>query len=112
VAARLLTQLRKSDTVARLGGDEFAIILPDMYEDEGLAGVAQKVIDVIAQPFVLKERQECRITTSIGISIYPKDALDTDNLLLRADIAMYEAKRRGKNQFCFFTSATNWVENR
>jgi diguanylate cyclase (GGDEF)-like protein/PAS domain S-box-containing protein len=101
VAARLAAQLRESDTVARLGGDEFSIILPDMFETDGLIQVATKVIDAIAAPFMLGG-QATHITTSIGISIYPKDGLDADNLLQRADLAMYEAKRRGKNQFCFF----------
>jgi diguanylate cyclase (GGDEF)-like protein/PAS domain S-box-containing protein len=103
VAARLSTQLRKSDTVARLGGDEFAIILPDLFETVGLDGVAQKIIESIAKPFTLGGTQRTHITTSVGISLYPADGGTSDDLLRRADVAMYEAKRRGKNQLCFYT---------
>ncbi|MCK9530048.1 MAG: diguanylate cyclase [Gammaproteobacteria bacterium] len=103
VAQRLTAQLRQSDTVARLGGDEFAIILPDLGESSDVSAVARKVIDELARPFTFAGEQEVRITTSIGISLYPQHGLDSDNLLHRADTAMYVAKQRGKNQLCFYS---------
>lgn len=103
VAQRLTAQLRQSDTVARLGGDEFAIILPDLGESSDISVVARKVIDELARPFTFAGEQEARITTSIGISLYPQHGLDADNLLHRADTAMYVAKQRGKNQYCFYS---------
>jgi diguanylate cyclase (GGDEF)-like protein/PAS domain S-box-containing protein len=103
VALRLTEELRKTDTVARLGGDEFAIVLPDLGDPDDIAAVAVKVIEEIAKPFFFAGDNEARITTSIGISIYPQDGLDADNLIDRADTAMYAAKERGKNQFCFYS---------
>lgn len=103
VAQRLVTQLRASDTVARFGGDEFAIILPDMEDCHGIATVADKVIRAIAQPFTFPDGRSVSISTSIGVSLYPQDGLDFDNLIHRADIAMYTAKEQGKNRVCFYT---------
>ena len=102
VATRLRSCVRESDAVARLGGDEFVVLLPDLSEPKYAAAVAQKILAVIARPFVLIGH-EFRITTSIGISTYPEDGLDEQTLTKNADIAMYQAKAEGKNNFQFYS---------
>jgi diguanylate cyclase (GGDEF)-like protein len=101
VAARLKGCLRESDTVARLGGDEFVAMLPEL-DEKYAATVAQKILAAVARPFVL-HGQELRVTASIGISIYPEDGLDEPTLKKNADIAMYQAKEEGKNNFQFYS---------
>jgi diguanylate cyclase (GGDEF)-like protein len=106
VAARLKGCTRASDTVARLGGDEFVVLLPDL-EDEKYAGVvAQKILAAAARPFRLMG-QDFRVTASIGISTYPQDGLDEQTLTKNADIAMYQAKAEGKNNFQFYSEKLN-----
>ncbi len=106
VAVRLKTCLRENDTVSRLGGDEFVVMLPELDEDKYAATVAQKILSVTARPFVLSG-QECRVTASIGISIYPEDGMDEQTLTKNADIAMYKAKEEGKNNFQFYSEELN-----
>jgi diguanylate cyclase (GGDEF)-like protein len=106
VATRLKACLRDSDTVARLGGDEFVVLLPELGEEKYAATVAQKIITTIAKPFVLLG-QEFRVTASIGISTYPNDGLDEQTLTKNADIAMYQAKEDGKNNFQFYSEELN-----
>lgn len=106
VASRLKGCLRDGDTVARLGGDEFVVLLTELAEEKYAATVAQKIITMIANPFVLLG-QEFRVTASIGISTYPTDGLDEQTLTKNADIAMYQAKEDGKNQFQFYSEALN-----
>ena len=106
VAARLKTCVRDSDTVARLGGDEFVVLLPDLEDGRYAATVAQKILAVIARPFPLVS-QEFRVTASIGISTYPQDGADEQTLTKNADIAMYQAKAIGKNNFQFYSDTMN-----
>jgi diguanylate cyclase (GGDEF)-like protein len=106
VAVRLRTCVRDSDTVARLGGDEFVVLLPALGDDKHAANVAQKILAVIAGPFTLIGH-EFRITTSIGISTFPQDGLDEQTLTKNADIAMYQAKEEGKNNFKFYSVQLN-----
>lgn len=106
VAVRLKSCLRDSDTVFRLGGDEFVALLPELNEEKYEATVAQKILSAIAQPFIL-QGQEFRVTVSIGISTYPQDGQDEQTLTKNADIAMYQAKEKGKNNFQFYSQATN-----
>jgi diguanylate cyclase (GGDEF)-like protein len=106
VASRLKACLRDSDTVARLGGDEFVVLLPELPEENHATAVARKILSGIAKPFVLLGH-EFRVTTSIGISVYPGDGLDEQTLMKHADIAMYRAKEEGKNQFQFFSENLN-----
>ncbi|OUC15053.1 MAG: diguanylate cyclase [Alkalinema sp. CACIAM 70d] len=98
VSKRLTCCLRVSDTVARLGGDEFTVILPAVPGIQEVIRVADKILHTLAQPFVL-EGHTVRVTTSIGISLYPNHAEDLDTLLQQADAAMYRAKQAGKSQF-------------
>jgi predicted signal transduction protein with EAL and GGDEF domain len=106
VASRLKICLRDSDIVARLGGDEFVVLLTDLKEEKYAATVAQKIITAIAIPFVLLG-QEFRVTASIGISTYPLDGQDEQTLTKNADIAMYQAKEDGKNNFQFYSEKLN-----
>lgn len=106
VALRLKAALRASDTVARLGGDEFVVLLPELSEDKYVATTAQKILSAIARPFKL-QGQEFRVTASVGISIFPQDGLDEQTLKKNADIAMYQAKQKGKNNFQFYSEKLN-----
>ncbi|HSM08049.1 MAG TPA: EAL domain-containing protein [Gemmatimonadota bacterium] len=102
VAERLEATLRDSDVVARMGGDEFVVLLPTIANADQVASVAQKVIDSLAQPFVLLGEQ-FTVTASVGVSLYPQDGADVQALMKNADIAMYEAKEAGKKAFRFFS---------
>jgi diguanylate cyclase (GGDEF)-like protein len=106
VAVRLRSCVRASDTVARLGGDEFVVLLPEICHSDDAAFVAQKILAVVAKPFTIIG-QEFRVTVSIGISTYPADGLDEQTLTKNADIAMYQAKEGGKNNFQFYAVARN-----
>jgi len=106
VATRLKECVRDSDTVARLGGDEFVVLLPELADGKYAATVAQKILTAVAKPFTLIG-QEFRVTTSIGISVYPQDGLDEQTLTKNADIAMYQAKTEGKNNFQFYSEKLN-----
>jgi diguanylate cyclase (GGDEF)-like protein len=106
VATRLKGCVRESDTVARLGGDEFVVLLPQMEDEKHAALVAQKILAAAAKPFTLVG-QEFRVTASIGISTYPQDGLDEQTLTKNADIAMYQAKAEGRNNFQFYSDKIN-----
>ena len=109
VAVRLRDCLRESDTVGRLGGDEFVVLIEELPHSGHITVVAQKILAAVAKPFILQE-QEFHITASIGISTYPDDGEDMQGLLKNADIAMYRAKERGKNNYQFY-SAQNTVHS-
>ena len=102
VAKRLKACLRESDSVARLGGDEFVVMLPELTEATYAAAVAQKMISLLAKPFLLLG-QEFRVTGSVGVATHPQDGLDEETLTKNADIAMYKAKEQGKNNFQFYS---------
>jgi diguanylate cyclase (GGDEF)-like protein len=106
VAVRLKDCVRESDTVARLGGDEFVVLLPELSDGAYAATVAQKILLLVAKAFTLIG-QEFRVTASIGISTYPQDGLDEQTLTKNADIAMYQAKAEGKNNFQFYSEKLN-----
>ena len=93
VAERLKDCVRKNDTVARLAGDEFTFVFEGLSDAQDCCVVAQKILNVLAEPFVLVDR-EVLITASIGISLYPHHGNDGDSLLKTADIAMYRAKEK------------------
>jgi diguanylate cyclase (GGDEF)-like protein len=106
VAIRLRGCVRDSDTVARLGGDEFVVLLPDLADGAYAALVAQKILLQIAKEFTLIG-QDFRVTASIGICTYPQDGLDEQTLTKNADLAMYQAKAEGKNNFQFYSEKLN-----
>ncbi len=104
VAKRLQASTRESDTISRFGGDEFVILLQDIHEAADAALMATHLIDSLSEPFSLSGRQII-IGASIGITLFPADANNPDNLLQNADMAMYHAKDTGRNRYRFFTSA-------
>ena len=106
VAARLKECLRDTDTVARLGGDEFAIIQTDLEGIEGAETLALKIMETLAQPFNL-DGNEVYTSTSIGITVYPVEYAEPEQLLKNADMAMYAAKNQGRNNFQFFSATMN-----
>ena len=98
VGKRLSEIVRSSDTVARMGGDEFILLLPETTRIQDITKVAKKILESIKKPFLISGK-ELRITTSIGISIYPTHGEDAETLIKNADIAMYQAKKAGRNKF-------------
>jgi len=106
VGKRLSLCIREGDTVARLGGDEFTVVLPDINAPKHAELVAEKILEVFAQPFVI-DSQELFTTASVGITLYPLDAHDPHALMRNADAAMYQAKELGRNRAQFFTRELN-----
>ena len=102
ISSRLVRRVRTSDVVARLGGDEFVILLEELARAEDAAEVARKILSAVLDPVAIGGHQ-CRVTASIGIAMYPGDAVDSATLMRHADIAMYHAKEEGKNNFQFFS---------
>ena len=102
ISTRFKDCLRTSDVVSRLGGDEFVVLLHEVSGAEQVAVAARKILSVAMKPVVI-QGQECRVTASIGISMFPADAQDEQSLMKDADIAMYLAKEQGKNNFQFFS---------
>jgi len=103
---RLAQCVRVRDTVGRLGGDEFALILIIPHSQLDAVVVANKIREVLRQPFDLRGF-EASITASIGITLYPDDARDPETLVKYADTAMYKAKEAGRNTYRFFTADMN-----
>jgi diguanylate cyclase (GGDEF)-like protein len=98
VAARLMETVREEDTVARLGGDEFVIMLWHISSPDDARTVALKVIQAVTQPYAL-DGQTARVTTSAGVGVYPIHGEDAETLMKCADLALYVAKRAGKNAY-------------
>ncbi|MFN3791226.1 EAL domain-containing protein [Massilia sp.] len=106
VAARLTGSLRDTDTVARLSGDEFVVILSEHHDEPLSPEIVQRVMDSVAQPVMLGTK-EFFVTCSIGVAVYPSEGTPADSLIEHADIAMYSAKKMGRNNFQFYTPAMN-----
>src|SRR3989454_246085 len=104
VAGEFTEAVREGDTVARVGGDEFTFILPGIERAEDAAVVAERILRRIRQLRTVAG-QEFHVTTSIGISVFPKDGNDADALMRNADTAMYRAKERGRDNYQLFTPA-------
>ncbi len=102
VAQRLSSSIRAQDTVARLGGDEFTIILEDISDIKDTIVVAQKLLTELSTPIELSG-ETVNISGSIGISIYPKDGENGEELIKHADMAMYQAKQQGRGRYIFYT---------
>ncbi len=103
VAIRIKGVLRESDVVARLGGDEFVILLPDTGDEQPLTEASRKILDAVRSSYMLAG-QEIRTTISIGVSVYPHHGEDEETLMKNADIAMYHAKERGRNNVRFYSN--------
>lgn len=102
VALRLLEHVRKEDTISRLGGDEFTIVLEELHAPTDAAAIAQKLIALFKAPFGVGGN-EFYLSCSIGISIFPDNGTQAEELLRNADAAMYRAKEQGRNNFQFYT---------
>jgi len=102
VARRLQNQCRQSDTMARFGGDEFVFILDNLRDRHGAEVVAGKMLSAMARPIKVNEH-ELLISTSIGIAIYPDDSDDIDGVIKYADIALYQAKKEGRNTYKWYS---------
>ncbi len=102
VALRIRNAVRKSDFIARLGGDEFAVILTGLENEETASLVAQKILDQLVIPHTL-ENHEVIVSSSIGIAIFDDNYHSSSDLLKAADAAMYQAKRKGRSQFAYFS---------
>ncbi|OGI67645.1 MAG: diguanylate cyclase, partial [Candidatus Muproteobacteria bacterium RBG_16_60_9] len=102
MSARFKECLRASDVVARLGGDEFVVLVQEVSDLAQVTTVARKVLSAAIKPVEILG-QDCRVTASIGIAMYPMDATDEESLMKNADMAMYLAKEEGKNNFQFYT---------
>jgi len=101
VAKRLRASVRKSDVVARLAGDEFTVIQTDLVDIRPARALARTLVHALRRPFMLKSR-EVQVSASVGISIYPDHGASAEELLQRADLAMYRAKEQGRNRYRFY----------
>ncbi|WP_462158732.1 bifunctional diguanylate cyclase/phosphodiesterase [Pseudoalteromonas sp. GB56] len=110
VANRLKNRLRTEDTIARLGGDEFAVLLSGIENQERAAEVANTIQRTLNQPIQLGNN-EIIVSASIGITMAPDDSSEEDQLLKHADLAMYEAKAKGKNTHHFYSRELNAAAN-
>jgi diguanylate cyclase (GGDEF)-like protein len=118
IADRLTKSLRETDTVARLsdaefpsliarlGGDEFTILVTDLRNVEDASVISKRILSTLSEPFIIGTH-EVFVSASIGIALYPSDGEDIDMLLKNADIAMYNAKEQGRNNFQYYSWAMN-----
>ncbi|OYY57583.1 MAG: hypothetical protein B7Y50_14965 [Hydrogenophilales bacterium 28-61-11] len=103
VANRLVSAVRQEDTVARLSGDEFVIALWEMNHTDHAGTLAAKLILALAQPYRI-QGGDVSVTASIGVALYSPHGETAETLMKRADTALYEAKRKGRNGYCFAAS--------
>ncbi len=103
-ASRLSMCIRDSDTIARLGGDEFMIILPLITAIDKIENIASNIKNSLSRPFTIQSNL-INITTSIGITRYPNDASNAEQLVINSDQAMYHSKKRGRNCYSYFNQS-------
>ncbi len=103
VATRIKKCIREIDTGVRLGGDEFAVLLEQIVSVEDVSAVAERILNLLAQPIIVNQHQ-LQITGSLGVTIYPWDSANPQELLSHADAAMYRAKAQGGNNYQFYTA--------
>lgn len=106
VGRRLKGLVREEDTVARLGGDEFILLVHGTLQSEFAVHVADRILHGMEEPFEVAGRK-LHLTASIGISIFPQDGRDAQTLIANADLAMYRAKRSGRNNYKLYTPSMN-----
>lgn len=102
LSKRVKAVLQPEDTLARIGGDEFVLVLPDVTHAEQISNLTQSILRLMRQPFQLDDNKYS-LTVSMGISIYPIDSSNEEELMRHADVALFKAKKEGRNQFCFFS---------
>ena len=110
VADRLRRVIGEGAEIGRLGGDEFQIVLPDMDDRGKLGDLAQRVIQMVSQPYAI-EGKRAIIGTSIGIAVAPYDGIDRAEVVHAADLALYASKNAGRGQFRFYSSDLRTVED-
>ncbi|HEY8602912.1 EAL domain-containing protein [Tsuneonella suprasediminis] len=103
VAERLHSMIGNRGEIGRLGGDEFQIILPDLDDRGKLGELADKIIQIVSQPYAIDDKRAI-IGTSVGIAIAPYDGLETEELVRASDLALYAAKNGGRGQFRFYSA--------
>ncbi|TLS38260.1 sensor domain-containing protein [Pseudalkalibacillus caeni] len=106
IAIRLKESIPEDSVVSRIGGDEFTVFIPSLPSVEYINTISQQLIAVFHKPLQI-EKQECLLTTSIGVSVYPEHGESTDELLKNADIAMYHVKDHGTNNYCIYKPEMN-----
>lgn len=111
LAERMKKRVREEDMLARLGGDEFLLVLEDVRDLSDPAFVAQSLINLLTSPFILPSGYEIFIGASIGISLFPEDARNVTELIQHADMAMYQAKKEGRNTYRYHTEALSVAAN-
>jgi diguanylate cyclase (GGDEF)-like protein/PAS domain S-box-containing protein len=107
ISKRLLGCVRSSDTVSRQGGDEFVILLSEVSDAKDAAATAMKILAALGEPHTI-DHHELLVSASIGIVIYPEDGNTAETLIKNADVAMYQAKDCGRNNYQFFKAAVNY----
>ena len=107
VAHRLSTSVRAEDTVSRLGGDEFVVILRHVVDREDLTTMVNERLIPALRQSAMVEGNKLTVSCSVGVAVYPHDATEQEELMRRADAAMYEAKTAGRDKACFYTPATD-----
>jgi diguanylate cyclase (GGDEF)-like protein len=111
VAHRLRVCVRESDTVARVGGDEFVVLLTVVHQTSDTTCVAEKIHASLRLPFDLPLGQSVQISSSIGVALYPEHGLDEATLSHHADLAMYTAKTRGRDQYVVYEPTLDAPQN-
>ncbi len=106
MTGRLTRVVRESDLLFRMGGDEFTVIVERIDVPADSAHLAERILRAMQEPFQI-EGHSLVVTVSVGISVYPTDDTATDKLIKNADAAMYQAKKMGRNQYCFYTAEMN-----
>ena len=110
VAQRLVASVRASDTVARYAGDEFVVVLRHVVRKDDVLRVAEKLVQAVSRSLPLENGSELDVTVSMGLSLFPEDASDTQTLLKHADEAMYAAKHRGRNTFRIYEMSPQYAQ--
>ena len=103
-AKRMRQRLRDSDTVARQGGDDFVVVLENVANDQQVANVAKIILDLLKTPFDVGVGKDLHIGASLGITLFPEHGADVTQLLSNADVAMYQAKQQGRNNYRFYSN--------
>ncbi len=106
VADRLRAHSREGDTIARMGGDEFVVLIENSGDLSDISAHAQRLVEQLSAPYLLGSN-DCHVTVSIGVSVFPADGSDAPALLKAADVAMYRAKDTGRDSYQFYSAAMN-----